>query len=383
VVARVPLADLAAQEATVLSRIQAAVERVARSGQFILGPEVAAFESWLAQFVGTAHAVGVASGTDALVLTLRALGIGAGDAVVTPALSFIAAAEAIAAVGACPVFCDVDPATMNASEATVDAALRSADREGLRVRAILPVHLFGRCAPRGLADVARRAGAALIEDAAQALGAKDDQGAPAGSFGDASCFSFFPSKNLGAWGDGGAIVTSREDVARSVRRLRAHGAVSPYVHAEIGCNSRLDALQAAILMAKVPELERWQNARAARAARYREGLLDLDLVLPEDAPPPGVHAWHAYVVRSGHRDALARWLGERGIDARVYYPVPLHRQACFASLPARCLVAAENACCTALALPIFTMMTDAQQDLVIDETRRFFESGGPRALPRR
>ena len=374
-VARVPLADLAAQEATVQSGIQAAIARVARSGQFILGPEVAAFEGWLAQLVGAGHAVGVASGTDALVLALRSLGIGAGDAVVTPALSFIAAAEAIVAVGARPVFCDVDLATMNASEATVEAALRSADREGLRVRAILPVHLFGRCAPRGLRALARRAGAALIEDAAQALGARDEEGAPAGSLGDASCFSFFPSKNLGAWGDGGAVVTSREDVARAVRRLRAHGAVSPYVHAEIGCNSRLDALQAAILMAKVPELERWQSARAARAARYGEGLRGLGLVLPEDAPAPGVHAWHAYVVRSERRDDLARRLAEEGIDTRVYYPVPLHRQACFASLSSRSLVVAEDACRTALALPIFTMMTDAQQDRVIDAVRAF--SGEP------
>jgi dTDP-4-amino-4,6-dideoxygalactose transaminase len=373
VVARVPLVDLAGQEATVKSDVLAAIARVAQSGQFVLGAEVAAFERWLAQFVGTAHGIGVASGTDAIVLSLRALGIGPGDAVVTPALSFIAAAEAVAAVGARPVFCDVDPATMNASAATVDEALGRARREGMRVRAILPVHLFGRCAPVGaLTDMAKAAKLALVEDAAQALGAHDDAGAPAGSLGDAACFSFFPTKNLGAWGDGGAVVTPRDDVAQSVRRLRAHGAVAPYVHAEIGCNSRLDALQAAILLAKVPALEPWRRARSALAARYGAELGRFALILPVNPAAPSVHAWHAYVVRSERRDGLAKWLGEKGIDARVYYPVPLHRQACFASLGSPGLPVAEDICRTALALPIFTTMTEAQQDYVIDQIGQFF-----------
>src|SRR5260221_1980029 len=239
VVMRVPLIDLAAQEAAIAGEALAAIERVAREGRFILGAPVEAFERWLARACGAAHAVGVGSGTDALELSLRALGVGAGDAVIAPALSFVATAEAIAATGARPVFCDVDAATMNASAGTVEEATDRARAAGMRVRAVIPVHLFGRCAPVGaLRAFASREGLALGEDAAQAIGALDEAGQPAGRTGGAACFSFFPTKNLGAWGDGGAVVTSRLDVAMRVRQLRAHGAVEPYVHVELGRNSR-------------------------------------------------------------------------------------------------------------------------------------------------
>ncbi len=376
---RVPLVDLAAQEASVAAEVLAAIAAVAAEGRFILGERVEAFERWLAGGCGVPHAVALASGTDALVLGLRALGVGPGDAVVTPALSFVAAAEAVAVVGARPIFCDVDPRTMNASEETVIQALDRGRAAGHRVRALLPVHLFGRCAPsEALVRLASTRDAWLVEDAAQALGARHASGVPAGGLGAVGCFSFFPTKNLGAWGDGGALVTSRKDVFDRVRRLRAHGAVSPYVHAELGCNSRLDALQAAVLLTKTRHLDDWQKRRTAIALRYAAELARLPLTLPTTPEPPAVHAWHAYVIRCERRDALARWLGERGIDARVYYPVPLHQQRCFDALDPVALPVAEGICRTALALPIFPLLSEAQQAHVIAQIRLFFDANADR-----
>jgi dTDP-4-amino-4,6-dideoxygalactose transaminase len=376
VVVRVPLVDLAAQEASVADEVLAAIGQVAREARFVLGARVEAFEQWLAAACEVTHAVGVGSGSDALELALRALGVGPGDAVVTPALSFVAAAEAIAAVGARPLFCDVDLETMNASERTVEDALARARREGLRVRAVLPVHLFGRCAPlNALRALAVREGLALVEDAAQAIGARDELGRATGSVGDVGCFSFFPTKNLGAWGDGGALVTAREEIAGRVRRLRAHGTVEPYVHAELGRNSRLDALQAAVLLAKVPHLSEWQRARDRIARRYLSELSSLPITLPWAPAPPAVHAWHAFVVRSDRRDELAGSLRDGGVEARVYYPVPLHRQRCFESLREPSLPVAEGICRTALALPVYPLMHEDQQGLVIERMRRFFRDG--------
>jgi dTDP-4-amino-4,6-dideoxygalactose transaminase len=373
VVTRVPLVDLAAQEASVAGDVLEAVGQVAREARFILGPRVEAFEAWLARECGVAHAVGVASGSDALELGLRALGIGAGDAVVTPALSFVAAAEAVAITGARPVFCDVDAGTMNATERTIAEAIARARGAGLRVRAVLPIDLFGRCAPRDAIEaLAAREGLAVLEDAAQAIGGRDEAGRASGGAGDAGCFSFFPTKNLGAWGDGGALVTNRDDVAARVRRLRAHGSTAPYVHAEIGRNSRLDALQAAVLLAKAPRLPQWQEARGRIARRYHAELAGLPLTLPAAPPAPAVHAWHAFVVRTPRRDAMAAALRAQGVEARVYYPVPLHRQACFASLEEPALPVTEGICQTALALPIFPAMSDDQQTLVIDAIAGFF-----------
>jgi dTDP-4-amino-4,6-dideoxygalactose transaminase len=315
----------------------------------------------------------VASGSDALELSLRALGIGAGDAVVTPAVSFVATAEAIVATGASPVFCDIDPVTMNATERTFDDALRRTSRTGLRVRALLPVDLFGLSAPLGgLRSMATQRGLALVEDAAQAIGARDGEGRPAGSVGDAGCFSFFPTKGLGAWGDGGAVVTPRADVAARVRRLRAHGASEPYVHPELGRNSRLDALQAAVLLAKTSRLPAWQARRTRAARRYIEELAGLPLVLPFEPVPPAVHAWHAFVVRCDRRDALQAWLRDSHVEARVYYPVPMHRQGCFAPLQEPPLPQAESLCRTSLALPLFAAMSDPQQGQVIAAIRAFF-----------
>jgi len=372
-VTRVPLVDLAGLEASVASETMAAVAETASEARFVLGPRVEAFERWLAAGCGAKHAVGVASGTDAIELALRAVGVREGDAVVTPAFSFVAAAEAVATTGARPVFCDVERGSLNASARTVEEALARAESEGLRVRAVLPVDLFGLCAPaRELADLARARGLALVEDAAQSLGARTDADTPAGAIGDAGCFSFFPTKNLGAWGDGGAVVTSRDEVAARVRLLRAHGATRPYVHEARGRNSRLDALQAAVLLAKAPHVPRWREARARIASRYLAELAHLPLVLPQAPAAPAVHAWHAFVVRTPRRDALAAHLRDAGIESRVYYPVPLHRQPVFASLDSPPLPAAEEACATALALPCSPTMTDAQQFHVVEQTARFF-----------
>ena len=370
---KVPLNDLAAQQAAVASDALDAVARVAKDARFILGATVEELERWLAQACGASHAVGVASGTDAIELSLRALGVGAGDAVVTPAFSFIAAAEAIVQAGARPVFCDVEPGTLCASAGSVEQAVSRARRAGLKVRAVVPVHLFGLCVPMGeLSALARREGLAVVEDAAQAIGARDASGSAAGSVGAAGCFSFFPTKNLGAWGDGGAVVTSDAELATRIRRMRAHGAIAPYVHAETGRNSRLDALQAAVLLAKAPHLPAWQASRARLARAYRDALASLPLELPSAPALPGEHAWHAFVVRTPRRDALAAWLRERGVESRVYYPVPLHRQPCFEALGEPPMPVAEKACETGLALPLSPTMTEAQQGRVVEGVRGFF-----------
>jgi dTDP-4-amino-4,6-dideoxygalactose transaminase len=370
---RVPLNDLAAQQAAVKDDILAAIARLGADARFILGAPVEDMERWLAQACGATHAVGVASGTDAIELSLRALGIGAEDAVVTPAFSFIAAAEAIIHAGARPVFCDVEPETLCASARTVAQAVERARRAGLRVRAVVPVHLFGLCTPMTeLKAFADREGLAIVEDAAQAIGARDEAGRAAGSVGAAGCFSFFPTKNLGAWGDGGALVTSDVELAARVRRLRAHGATAPYVHAEAGRNSRLDALQAAVLLAKVPHLEAWQAARDRLAARYLERLAGLPLVVPRAPAAPASHAWHAFVVRGPRRDALSSFLRDEGVESRVYYPLALHRQPCFEALREPEMPASEEACRTALALPFHPALADDAQAFVIESVRRFF-----------
>jgi dTDP-4-amino-4,6-dideoxygalactose transaminase len=370
---KVPFVDLPAQEREVAGEAVAAIAEVAREARFVLGDRVEKFERWLASACGTAHAVGVASGTDAVELALRAVGVGKGDAVVTTAFSFVAAAEAIAATGARPVFCDVEADTLNVSSATVAEGIARARGAGLRVKAIVPVHLFGLCAPvKELGELARREEAFLVEDAAQALGGRDGQGSPVGAAGDAACFSFFPTKNLGAWGDGGAIVTRRDEVAARARRLRVHGASAPYVHDEPGRNSRLDAVQAAVLLVKTSRLEGWLAARERVAARYRADLADVPLGLPSAPRPPARHAWHAFVVRTDRRDELAAWLRGQGVETRAYYPVPLHRQPCFAAQASPPLPASENACRTTLALPMFPSLEGDRQAYVIEQVVRFF-----------
>jgi len=360
---RVPLLDLAAQYAAIRSDIQAAIERVCSSQQFILGPEVEAFEREIAEAIGVRFSIGVSSGTDALLMSLMALGVGPGDEVITPTFSFFATAGSVARVGARPVFVDVDPDTLMMRAEDVAAAI------GRRTKAIIPVHLYGLCAEmRPLLALAADAGLPVIEDAAQALGATYE-GRQAGTLGTVGCFSFFPSKNLGAFGDAGLVTTNDEELAAKLRRLRNHGAEARYFHREIGGNFRLDALQAAVLRVKLPHLARWNAGRQANANTYRDLFGDAALrgVRLPPQPEGRTHIYHQYVVRVPGRDGLRAHLTERGIGTDVYYPVPFHRQECFAGLtPAdRRFPHAEAASAEVLALPIFPELTREQLDHVV------------------
>ncbi|HEX5107998.1 MAG TPA: DegT/DnrJ/EryC1/StrS family aminotransferase [Vicinamibacterales bacterium] len=369
---RVPLLDLRLQYASIRRDIQAAIERVCDSQQFILGPEVEQFERELAAAIGVRFAVGVSSGTDALLIALMALGVQPGDEVITPTFSFFATAGSVARLGARPVFVDVDADTLMMTADSVRAAITP------RTRAIIPVHLYGLCADMGaLTAVASEAGVPIVEDAAQAIGATY-RGRQAGTFGLLGCFSFFPSKNLGAFGDAGLVTTDDDRLAARVRRLRNHGAEPKYYHHEIGGNFRLDALQAAILRVKLPHLTRWNEQRRARAATYRDlfersGLLDRVRIPVE--PPDRRHVFHQYVIRVGDRDGLKSHLAARGIGTDIYYPVPFHRQACFAGLtpPDRVFPNADAASAEVLALPVFPELTEEQQTHVVNSIAGRFE----------
>jgi dTDP-4-amino-4,6-dideoxygalactose transaminase len=375
---RVPLVDLAAQHAAIRDEVMAAAERVIERQAFVLGEPVAQFERTLAELVGARHAVGVASGTDALVLALRAVGVGVGkeDAVITTALTFVASVEAIVVAGGRPVFADVDE-TLTLDVASVEAAVERARRDGLRVRAILPVHLFGRAANMealvALAKRDKRESLAIVEDAAQAIGARCALGA-VGSIGDAGCFSFFPSKNLGAWGDGGAVTTNDPRFAERVRSLRQHGkSAGEESFAEPGMNSRLDALQAAVLDVKALHLEAWNRARRDAAARYRALLGGVTgLELPAEAGAAHVH--HVFAVRTANRDALAEHLAARGVATRAYYARPVHRQPGYARFhdEREPLARTDAASREILALPMFAEITPEQQGYVAEGVRAFF-----------
>jgi dTDP-4-amino-4,6-dideoxygalactose transaminase len=367
----VPLQDLVAHHRPLRAELQAAAIRVLSSGRYVDGPEVAAFEREVCVALGVRHAVGVSSGTDAILSSLMAAGIGAGDEVVTTPFSFFASVESILRLGAVPVFADIDPATMNLDP---QAAL---ERVGPRTRAVLPVHLFGRIArtaPLAAACAAR--GIALIEDAAQAIGARGDGERDAGpvvvAAGRAAALSFFPSKNLGGFGDGGMVVTDDARLGAIVRRLRTHGANPKYHHERIGGNFRLDELQAALLRVELPHLQSWSARRRQIAWRYRHGLLGLPLELPPD--DPGC-VWNQFVVRvpDGRRDALRAHLADRRIATAVYYPEPLHLQPCVGHLGHRRgdYPHAERACGEALALPIFPELADATVDRICGAVRAF------------
>jgi len=373
----VPLLDLKLQYASLRPEIEAALAAVLESQAFILGPPVEALERDIAHLVGTRHAVGCASGTDALILSLAALGVGPGDEVLTSPFSFFASASAAYKVGARPRFADIDPATFNLDPRAVDAAI------GPATRALLPVHLFGQCAAMdALIAIAARRGLPLVEDAAQALGATalaDSQERPAGAFGRLGCFSFFPSKNLGGCGDGGMIVTSDDALAERLRELRVHGGRQMYEHRFVGWNSRLDAIQAAVLRVKLPHLARWSRQRAEHAARYdrcfeQSGLVAAGELRLPCRPAAGRHIFNQYTLRAARRDALRARLHARGIGCAVYYPVPLHLQECFRELGYRegDLPQAERACREVLSLPVFPELTTTQQDRVIDEVVAFY-----------
>ncbi len=360
----VPLLDLEAQYRPLRAEILAAIARVCDSQRFIMGPEVEAFEREISAYLQVREAIGVSSGTDALLAALMALGIGAGDEVVTSTYSFFATAGSIARVGATPVLVDIDPVTFNLDPAAVRAALTP------RTRAIIPVHLFGLCADMDpIMDAAREQGIAVIEDAAQAIGAtcKTRQ---AGSIGTIGCFSFFPSKNLGAFGDAGLVTTNDAALAKEIRLLRNHGAEPKYFHKRVGANFRLDALQAAVLRVKLPHLSRWTSMRQANAARYDAliGSAGLsDLVTGPATPPDRVHIFNQYIVRVPERDRVRAFLSERGIGTEIYYPVPFHLQECFSGLGHRRgdFPHAEAAADSTLALPIYGELSEGQQTAVV------------------
>ena len=364
----VPLLDLEAQYRPLREDILAAITRVCDSQRFIMGPEVEALERELESSLGVRHAVTVSSGTDALLAALMALGIGAGDEVVTSTYSFFATAGCVARVGATPVLVDIDPATFNLDPAAVRTAITS------RTRAIIPVHLFGLCADMDpIMEVSRDHGVPVIEDAAQAIGATC-KGRPAGAIGAAGCFSFFPSKNLGAFGDAGLVTTNDAALAKELRLVRNHGAEPKYFHKRIGANFRLDALQAAVLRVKLPHLPRWTAMRQANAARYHEliaaaGLADR--VVRPSAAPDRSHIFNQYIVRVPGRDRVRAFLADRGIGTEIYYPVPFHLQECFAGLGYHRgdFPHAEEAANSTIALPIYGELTPDQQATVVAALR--------------
>jgi dTDP-4-amino-4,6-dideoxygalactose transaminase len=366
----VPLLDLQAQYRPLREEILAAITRVCDSQRFILGEEVAALESELARRIGVREAIAVSSGTDALLLALTALGIGAGDEVVTTPYSFFATAGAIVRLGARPVFVDIDPRTFNLDPA------RLADALTPRTRAILAVHLFGLAADMDpILDEASRSGVAVVEDAAQAIDATY-KGRYAGSLGTIGCFSFYPSKNLGAFGEGGLVTTNDAALAKRARSLRNHGETDVrYFHTEVGGNFRMDALQAAVLRVKTGHLEAWTEARRLNAARYvrllRESGVD-GLTLPIE-PDGQRHVFNQFVIRSAQRDALKRHLDTAGIGNAIYYPVPFHVQPCFAGLGYRSgdFPETERAANETLALPVYPELQAAQQEEVVQAVATF------------
>jgi dTDP-4-amino-4,6-dideoxygalactose transaminase len=385
--------DFSRQFSTIREEVMEAIEAVCASQKFILGPAVESFESAAAAACGAEFGVGCASGTDALWLALAAAGVGPGDAVVTTPFSFFATASAILRCGARPIFADIDPLTFNLSPAAVASALATdRDSEGAgRIKAILPVHLYGQCSDwDAFTGLQAEFDLALVEDAAQAFGAEWN-GIPAGALGDAAAFSFYPTKNLSAFGDAGLLTTSNPAIEDRARILRAHGMRVRYLHEEIGWNSRLDSIQAAVLSVKLRYLPQWNQQRRDRAATYDRLFTAAGLAVqhnPEAVGDTGTaagitlpftdprarHVFHQYVIRASRRDALRQHLSERGIGTEIYYPVPLHEQTSLASLGNRCgdFPATEQAVAEVLALPIYPELREDEQETVVDAIAAFY-----------
>ena len=400
---QVPPFSLSQQISDLGQDLEEAVLNVLRSGQYIGGPQIKQFEDSFASSLGCSHAVGCNSGTDALILALRALDIGAGDEVITCSFSFFATSEAISAVGATPVFVDVDPTTYLIDLDQIEAAVTPA------TKALMPVHLFGRPVDMDrLMAIAEAHNLKVVEDCAQASGAHWN-GKPVGSFGDVGCFSFFPTKNLGAAGDGGAATSNDDALAQTMRELAVHGMPKRYLHTALGYNSRLDAMQAAVLNVKLPKLGEWISNRTAIATRYRDALADLKgLTLPTTDDG---HSWNQFVVRIGScptgqplcnarcspsatssshglpesccRDWLKQTLMERGVNTIIYYPIPIHRQPAYAGLGLEqgSLPVTEQLCSQVLSLPIFPELSQEQQQTVIDTVKQVLDQSSPTPLP--
>ncbi len=386
----VPLLDLKAQYATLKSELDAAILRVAESQYFILGPEVSGLERSMEEYLGVQHALGVSSGTDALLLALMALGVGSGDEVIVPTFSFFATAGVVSRLGARPVFADIDPVTYAVDPGAVRRAITA------RTKVILPVHLYGQSADmEPLLALGREHGIAVVEDAAQSIGACYRDGRRLGSLGDIGCFSFFPSKNLGAFGDGGLVTTNDTALYERMRIMRVHGGERRYYHSVVGGNFRLDELQAAVLRVKLPYLEGWSRKRRENADRYSGRLMDLGLnqgdghqgfdehakvVTPaaiyRESGIQDYHIFNQYVIRVERRDELRAWLTERGIGNEVYYPVPFHLQECFGYLGYRQgeFPVAESASAEVLALPVYPELSNEQIDYVAESIAEFYDA---------
>jgi len=363
----VPFLDLKTQYPAIRDEVRAAVDAVLESQEFVLGPIVEDLERRIAERCGCAHAVGVSSGSDALIAALLAVGLGPGDEAITTAFSFFATAGSIARVGATPVFVDINHASFSLDAARIDAAVTP------RTKAIVPVHLFGQCADMdAILDVARRRGLKVVEDAAQAIDARH-RDRPAGSMGDCGCLSFYPTKNLGGAGDGGMVLTNDAVVAERVRALRAHGLEPDGRRVRVGGNFRLDAIQAAVLRAKLPHLDAWTEARRRIARRYDERLRGIPGLTTPTVAAGRVHVFHQYVVRiaGGRRDAVAERLRSDGVGTAVFYPRPLPFEECFGSLGHRegSFPEAEAASCEVLALPIYPGLTDGHIEHVTRSVR--------------
>jgi dTDP-4-amino-4,6-dideoxygalactose transaminase len=373
---RIPMLDLSAQHEHIADEIETAVKAVLNGQKFILGPDVRALEQEIAAYCGCEHAIGCASGSDALLLALMALGIGEGDEVITTPFSFFATAGSVVRLGAKPVFVDIEYSTFNMDPVSIESAVTE------RTKAILPVHLFGQCADMDRINaIASKWGLAVIEDAAQAIGA-EYRGKRAGSLGTMGCFSFYPSKNLGGAGDGGMITTNDPELAAKLRSLRTHGAKMKYHHDYVGINSRLDSLQAAILRVKFKYLDQWAQGRRQNAERYRKLFRDAGLVdgggiaLPIEAEN-ATHVYNQFAVRARNRDDLQLHLRERGIGTEVYYPLALHLQPCFAhlGLVQGAMPVSEKATAEALALPVYPELGAAQQEYIVNTIADFYRHG--------
>lgn len=368
----VPLLDLVAQYQDIKDDVLAAMMKVIERQSFIMGPEVGQLESEIAKLSRAKHGIACASGTDALLLPLKALDLRAGDEVITTPFTFFATAGTIHNAGGTPVFVDIDPETMNISPPAIEAAITP------RTRAIVVVHLFGQMAAlEVIAPLAARHGLPVIEDGAQSIGARrkvDGVWRASGEIGTVGTLSFFPTKNLGAWGDGGMMVTQDDGMAERLRRLRLHGGSRQYFHEEVGTNSRLDTLQAAVLLAKLPYLQRWTKARKQHADRYTTAFRAHPEICPPATDPANDHIFHQYTIRVPRRDGLQAHLKAKGIGHSIYYPLALHLQPCFASLGYRrgSLPVAERAMESVISLPVYPEMTEQQQGTVIDAVQSFY-----------
>ncbi len=384
---KVSLLDLKAQYATLKKELDEAILKVAESQYFILGPEVKKLEDAVAEFIGVKHAIGVSSGTDALLIALMSIGVGPGDEVIVPTYSFFATAGVVARLHAKPIFTDVDPVTFNMLPEDIEAKITD------KTKAIIPVHLYGQVADmKPIVEIARKHGLKVIEDGAQAISAQYSDGRCAGTIGDIGCFSFFPSKNLGGYGDGGMVVTNDDELGEKLRILRVHGGKPKYYHKIVGGNFRLDAIQAAVLNVKLPHLNDWSAKRRSNAELYTklfiekglaqmEGKIEFDennkVLLPKavyrESGHKNYHIYNQYVIRVEKRDELREFLKENGVATEIYYPVPFHRQECFADLNAKdedypnSNFAAEHS----LALPIYPELTDEQISYVVETIDKF------------